>query len=389
MSASTVRLSEITSALESGGRPKGGAGDIVSGVLSLGGEHVSADGSLNLGPKRFVPFDYYEEMRRGRLKRGDILIVKDGATTGKVGFVDSSIPLPAAVNEHVFRLEVNETIADQRYVFYHLLSPLGNQQILRDFRGATVGGISQDFVEFVELPLPDLSEQKRLGWLLEEADRLRRTRRYTLELSATVLSAAFLQLFGDNFHRGQFDQLGSLVKITGGGTPSRDRPGFFKGRIPWLTSKDMRGDYIWDTEEHITEDAIKNSATKLVPATSILIVVKSKVLMHRLPVAIAKVPMCHGQDIKSIQCSKTMHYEFARFVLKYHERRLLNIARGANTEGLTLPMLEELPVPRVDHNAQRKFAVIVERHERLRGVQREALRQADHLFQSLLERAFR
>ena len=84
-----------------------------------------------------------------------------------------------------------------------------------------------------------------------------------------------------------------------------------------------------------------------------------------------------------------MHYEFARFVLKYHERRLLNIARGANTEGLTLPMLEELPVPRVDYNAQRKFGAIVERHERLRGAQREALRQADHLFQLLLDRAIR
>jgi type I restriction enzyme S subunit len=64
----------------------------------------------------------------------------------------------------------------------------------------------------------------------------------------------------------------------------------------------MRGDYIWDTEEHVTPDGIASSATKLVPAGSILVVVKSKVLMHRLPLAIAMVPLCHGQDIKSIQC---------------------------------------------------------------------------------------
>lgn len=248
--------------------------------------------------------------------------------------------------------------------------------------------VPSSYLERITIPLPDLPAQKRIAEQLEQTDRLRRTRRYALELSATILSAAFLQLFGDNFRRGPIDQFGSLVKITGGGTPSRDRPDFFKGRVPWLTSKDMRGDYIWDTEEHITHEAIKNSATNLVPATSILLVVKSKVLMHRLPVAIAKVPMCHGQDIKSIQCSKTMHYEFARFVLKYHERRLLNIARGANTEGLTLPMLQELPVPRVDYKAQRRFAAIVERHERLRGTQREELRQADHLFQSLLDQAF-
>jgi hypothetical protein len=80
-----------------------------------------------------------------------------------------------------------------------------------------------------------------------------------------------------------------MVKITGGGTPARERPEYYQGRIPWLTSKDMKGDYIWDTEEHITERAIQESATNLIPAGSILVVVKSKVLMHRLPVAIAKV----------------------------------------------------------------------------------------------------
>jgi type I restriction enzyme, S subunit len=150
----------------------------------------------------------------------------------------------------------------------------------------------------------------------------------------------------------------------------------------------MRGDYIWDTEEHITEDAIENSATNLVPANSILIVVKSKVLMHRLPVAIGKVPMCHGQDIKSIQCLEGLHCEFARFVLKYHELRLLNIARGANTEGLTLPMLEELPVPEVELTDQSRFATLVRKHEQLHATHVEALRQASHLFQTLLYQAF-
>jgi len=150
----------------------------------------------------------------------------------------------------------------------------------------------------------------------------------------------------------------------------------------------MKGDYIWDTEEHITEEAIQESATKLVPAGSILVVVKSKILMHRLPVAVAKVPLCHGQDIKSIQCSEALQPGFARFVLKFHEGRLLNFARGANTEGLTLPMLEELPVPTVALYEQERFAKLVAQHERLRAVQREALRQAEHLFASLLDRAF-
>ena len=255
--------------------------------------------------------------------------------------------------------------------------------------GSTVKGILIEDLQELEVALPSLPEQQRIATQLEEADRLVRTRQYALQLTDTLLPAAFHQIFGARFKTGPFCALGEMVKITGGGTPAREHPEYYQGRIPWLTSKDMKGDYIWETEEHITETAIQESATNLVPAGSILVVVKSKVLMHRLPVAIAKVPLCHGQDIKSIQCSGTLQSEFARFVLKFHEGRLLNLARGANTEGLTLPMLEELPVPTVPSSEQEHFAKLVTRHERLRAVQREALRQAEHLFASLLNQAFR
>jgi type I restriction enzyme S subunit len=255
--------------------------------------------------------------------------------------------------------------------------------------GSTVKGILIEDLQELEVALPSLPEQQQIATQLEEADRLVRTRRYALRLTDTLLAAAFHQLFGARFKSGPFRALGEMIKITGGGTPARENPEFYRGRTPWLTSKDMKGDYIWDTEEHVTEEGIEKSATKLVPAGSILVVVKSKVLMHRLPVAIAKVPLCHGQDIKSIQCSEALHPEFTRFVLKFHEGRLLNLARGANTEGLNLAMLEELPVPTVPRSEQKHFGELVKRHERLRAVQSEALRQAEHLFASLLDRAFR
>lgn len=182
--------------------------------------------------------------------------------------------------------------------------------------------------------------------------------------------------------------MGELVTITGGGTPSREIEAYFTGNIPWLTSKDMIGEYISDTQEHITEKAIKDSATKLVPKNSILVVVKSKILMRRVPLAIAKVPLCHGQDIKSIQCPKGLEPMFLMYVLKHNEHYLLDQARGANTEGLTLPMLQAIRVPDVDFSRQQKFTQIVHKYERLRSQQREAARQAEHLFQTLLHRAF-
>ncbi len=277
------------------------------------------------------------------------------------------------------------------WVYYYLRQDSTRREAARHMTGsAGQKRVPSRFLDETIIPLPPLPEQQRIAGILARADRLRRLRRYALELSEGILQAVFVEMFGAELeYKGATVPLGELVTITGGGTPSRDIARYYEGPIPWLTSKDMRGDYILDTQEHITEEAIRKSAAKLVPAGSILVVVKSKVLMHTLPVAVARVPLCHGQDIKSIQCSEKVDSLFAVQVLKYHEPRLLLQARGANTEGLTLPMLRELPVPNVSLQRQREFSQVVRKHERLRAQQREAERQAEHLFQTLLGRAFR
>jgi type I restriction enzyme S subunit len=163
----------------------------------------------------------------------------------------------------------------------------------------TQKNLNIELVENLRIPLPSVPKQDAAVDLLRRADRLRRARHYALELSASLVAAGFRKSFATPLANGPFSRLGEVVKITGGGTPSRARPEYFEGSIPWLTPKDMRGDYIRDTEEHVTEEAVASSATKLVPADSLLVVVKSKVLLHRLPLAIAKVPICHGQTARS------------------------------------------------------------------------------------------
>jgi type I restriction enzyme, S subunit len=245
------------------------------------------------------------------------------------------------------------------------------------------------FLKDYKFQYPPLTEQKRIASLLRRADRLRQLRRTAQELGDALLQSVFLEMFESYLKPNcPTTSMEELVKITGGGTPSRDVPQYFEGNIPWLTSKDMRGEYIYDTQEHITEKAIRESATNLVPVGSILLVVKSKILMHRLPIAITKVPLCHGQDIKSIQCSKKVNPLFLVCVLKYNEKNLLFQARGANTEGLTLPMLNEIKVPDVPLSLQEEFAGVVRRVEGLRAHMSEAERQVKGLFESLLNEAF-
>src|SRR3989338_5449569 len=131
-----IPLSETLVVLESGSRPKGGVSGILQGIPSIGGEHLSRDGSFNFDKVKFVPESFAKLMTRGHLKVGDILVVKDGATTGKVSLVRSNFPFAQAViNEHVFRLQLKDEY-QPGYVFYFLYSKIGQQQILSDFRGA-------------------------------------------------------------------------------------------------------------------------------------------------------------------------------------------------------------------------------------------------------------
>ena len=158
----TARLGELLISLETGSRPRGGVKGITDGVPSLGGEHLDAHGGFRLENIRFVPEEFARNQQRGWIRVGDILIVKDGATTGKVSFVGNNFPYSRAlINEHVFRCQV-ATALSSKYVFYWLLSARGNQQILLDFRGAAQGGISQAFVNKVTIPIAPAKEQRRI-----------------------------------------------------------------------------------------------------------------------------------------------------------------------------------------------------------------------------------
>ncbi|MEZ9648961.1 restriction endonuclease subunit S [Vibrio lentus] len=161
-------LESLLISFEAGTRPKGGVSGYESGVPSLGGEHLSSDGGFKFDKIKFVPEEFAESMTRGRIEPGDILVVKDGATTAKTSFVSRSFPYEKAViNEHLFRCKVSDNILPE-FIFYFLWSSQGQQEILKDFRGAAQGGISKDFVNKVLVPFAPLSTQRLIVTKIEE-----------------------------------------------------------------------------------------------------------------------------------------------------------------------------------------------------------------------------
>jgi type I restriction enzyme, S subunit len=190
------KLTALIEDMTSGGRPKGGASN-TTGVPSIGAEHITSGGKFNFSKVKFVPIDYYQSMSKGKVTQGDILLVKDGATTGRVSIVDETFPFAqASINEHLFQLKVKRDRLSPKYCFFYLTSLTGQNEILSDFRGATVGGISRKFTDYVQVPLPDLPTQQRIVQILDEADALRQADTALLEKYEELLQSVFFDLFG-------------------------------------------------------------------------------------------------------------------------------------------------------------------------------------------------
>jgi len=142
--------------LQSGSRQKGGA--IEKGIPSIGGEQISADGKIKFDKMKFITTEHYSNMNKGKLQKGDVLIVKDGATTGKTAYYDGSYN-DAAINEHVFLLRSNQKV--ESFLLFNIIRSDRFQQVLQKYIKGIIGGISLEVKE-IQVPLPPLEMQKEI-----------------------------------------------------------------------------------------------------------------------------------------------------------------------------------------------------------------------------------
>lgn len=162
------KLEDLLIVLESGSRPKGGVRGINSGIPSIGGEHLVYNGTFNFSSVKYVPEKFAQKMNKGHIQLNDILVVKDGATTGKTAFVDEKFPFKnAVVNEHVFICRPSKSI-EPKFLFRYLSSKNGQESILNNFQGSAQGGINLSFAPNTEIVLAPINEQRRIVEKLEK-----------------------------------------------------------------------------------------------------------------------------------------------------------------------------------------------------------------------------
>jgi type I restriction enzyme S subunit len=150
----------------------------------------------------------------------------------------------------------------------------------------------------------------------------------------------------------------------------------------------MKTLYISTSQDKITQQAIDESSTALIPSNSLLMVIRSGILKSKLPLAINKVDVTINQDMKAFS-SEIVNTEYLLYFFFAEERNILKKVKGTTADNLNFEDVKNLKIKIPPLELQTKFAQIVEKTEALKAQYQQSLQELENLFGSLSQKAFK
>ena len=321
---------------------------------------------------------------------GPTIVIGRKGSIGEVNW--SNVPcFPIDTTYYVDRTLVP---CDLRWLYFTLLA----LDLTQLNKAAAVPGLNREDAYEQHIPLPSLPDQRRIAAVLEQADRLRRTRRSALDLADSFLPTAFLEMFCS----GERPIESSLLEDLAATRPGAIRTGPFGSQLLHSEFVDsgvavlgidnaVNNCFEWRERRYISSEKYAALRRYTVFPEDVLITImgtcgRCAIVPSDIPMAINTKHLC---CITLNQEKCIPRYLQSAFLHHPHVRRQLSVAtKGAIMEGLNMEIIKGLHIPVPPLPLQRRFSALVEEHERLRVMQQEALRQAEHLFQTLLHDAF-
>lgn len=270
-----------------------------------------------------------------------------------------------------------------------------------------VPSFSEGYQSILPILVPPLREQRAIAAFLnretgridrlvakkrELIDRLKEKR--TALISRTVTRGlpradelfrkhSGIEWLGDVPKHWEIVPLGYLVRFTGGATPDKSNSAYWDGSIPWVSPKDMKVPRISDAEDHVSPEALANSALRLLPVDSVLIVVRGMILAHSFPVALTTAPVTINQDMKAVACGNrvTPHFlswsfiGFAKTFVSFadesaHGTRKLETATLTGFPFLLPPLSEQVAIAEyLDQETAKLDALVLKVEEAVERLQ--------------------
>ena len=179
-------------------------------------------------------------------------------------------------------------------------------------------------------------------------------------------------------------KLGNLISLSGGGTPSKKNERYWDGDVPWASVKDFKTDLITNTKDSISLEGVNNSATRIVPAGTLLVITR----LASGKAAFTGVDMAFNQDIKAIQCSDSLDKNYLFYFFKSRTNYFEKVASGATVKGIKIGHINNMEIPLPPLETQKRIAQILDDAAALRNKTQKLLEEYDLLAQSIFLEMF-
>jgi type I restriction enzyme, S subunit len=322
-----------------------------------------------------------------RVIRNDLPLVVFGDHTRCFKYVDFPFILGA---DGTKVLKPKTDLFDPKYFYFAL-------------RGLDIPnrGYNRHFAVLKEmsLPRPPLAEQRKIAGVLGLVQRAMEQQDRLIELTTELKKALLHQLFTQGLRGepqkqteiGPVPQSWEVVTIQdvcslrSGGTPSKQKPEFWNGTIPWVSPKDMKKPRLSDVVDHISEDALADGSS-LAPSGAVFVVIRGMILAKDVPVAQAEVPMAFNQDMKAMIPGARILPSFLLYSLVAFKQHLFEkVGRSAHgTMTLMSSEIAQFSIPLPNMTTQQEIASAIETVERKHEQHQRKHAALTALFRTLL-----
>lgn len=266
--------------------------------------------------------------------------------------------------------------------------------------GVSVPTLNRNILHRLEVCLPPVPEQQAIAYILHTIQTAKKARQRELALERERKAALMKYLFthgtrGEATKQSEIGEipeswavtpLNLIADLFSGGTPSKSRPEWWKGSIPWVSTKDLKKPRLSDVTDHITAEAVQEGS-RLVPANSLFVGIRGMILAKGIPVCLATVPMAFNQDVKAVVPRKGISPDFLLYAMNFFKSALTrHIGTSAHgTKRISGDAIATLGIPLPPAGEQKLIAnTLTACDEKLVALSQE-LTLLSELFNALLE----
>ena len=152
--------------------------------------------------------------------------------------------------------------------------------------------------------------------------------------------------------------LGEVCKTTSGGTPSRKKPDYFSGSIPWVKSGELPDGPVVEIEESISEEALRQSSAKLFPAGTLLMALYGATVGK---LGILTKPAATNQAVCAIFPPPDLDTKFLFWFLRFKRSELIAQAVGGAQPNISQGIVRDLKIPLLPPDQQKRIVAEIEK----------------------------